>query len=588
VSDHVPLRPVAPTVSVRLRARCSPLSNLALAALLFLAGCGVPVQGHEQSTVPIAVSRRAAEEVDREAPPVDEEKRGTLSPETPPGALPPGCLLAGSLTDAEGLLALAGEQLSDLDPALGPEELRRRLGRFIGNPSLAGVDLSKPLRFCCLDPRLAEHPWALELAVTDMTALREEVAANGSSGLPWRIIPRVGRAVLSHDPRAASMLEVLAGHAPDPVAPAMPGRFHLRVNLPLLMDAYQPRMAAQLELMKERMRESAARVRTPEAELRRATQELETFFALLHEVELLDVAADITSDSAVLRVRAHPAPGTAIASLAAAQPRAPARLLRRCPADAYAIGWTNFSFAAVLRRHLMRLLRPVVGAPSEATTAEENADGETLVGLFPASGGSGIELVEIRTGPRALQLAQRWERWSAPAGTTASPVRLTAVPGPDALPDDASVARLALDPDASGELGTNLLRRAFGPEPMAMLHQANDRAVLIIAADPLRRHTVLEEAYAGTAPALGSDPAFLRSFEGLDGTPNLLCYVSPAGIGQWLKLAKIDMTLSPATAMGIAFAASVRPGGDIVGEIRLPTETFRRALGSARSAKPAP
>jgi len=494
----------------------------------------------------------------------------------------PACLLAGAITDPETSLSLAAVTLSELDPALDSQGLWRRLGALLGQPPLDAVDTSEPVRIFCLDPRTSKHPEVIEFAASDLAAVRRSVSAKAAEPDPWCFAENDGRVILSRDPRAVSMAETICPLSPDVRPDSLPGQFRLWVNLPLLINAFESDLSEQIVAMKARMRESMSRLGAGEAESRQVEDELDLAVGLLRQVKSLDIAAEVARDAAIIRLRTTAAPGSILASLAG-QPACPGALMRDCPDDAYIVAWSNISFGAALQRHIGLLLQMAFGARAATPgNAEAYHGGEILFGLFPASSGSGVEMLEIRSGPSARDLVDRWSRWSAPEGPASSPVHLTEVPAPPGPFPARRLAHLAFDPGALEKPGGDILRAAFGPRPMAALAEGSSSTVMVISADPPARLSCLDAVSTGAKPALDAQHEFRRTFEGLCPMPNALIYISPECIRRWLEIARIDLPASPSERIGIGVAVTLRAGGEFLIEVALPSATLRDALHTSR------
>jgi len=525
--------------------------------------------------------------------------------------LPPDCLAAGIIEDAGSLLGRTGDILTALGDKTGSASLRAGVGERIGNPALAGVDLSEPVRFFFMNPRNFPHPWVCQFGVSDADALKWALLTRNRSGENGEVFLRLqdGRATWSLDAEAAKGLlqwEEGGGKLPDS---RVAGRVRVRVDVRRILSAYNAEFATQLQEMKARMREAlGGKPGKPAAqeEASSVQSQLEAAAAALRQVQDVDFGLDITPAFIRLELDARLPQSAPLSVLLRAHAPGDLGLLGLCPPDASLAVIHNLSFVDSLRNALWNAM----GLSSPGQAAPVTGAGHRAVALFlapsetPASAGasgglrpaSRVEILDLRDGAAAIAARQEWGRLTrreaapategprafilrplpSPSGAAdkqgpAGPDRggtspaLQGAPGPAVKEASAEALRLAeVAPDEAvlSAGGMRLFRRFLGNPVLAAQESRGDLCVTAVGSAPAERVKQVDLLSQTKNDSLLASGAFRRSVESLPARPNFLLYVSAEALREWFALAGLSAPgHSPADAMGLAAGAAVGADG---------------------------
>ena len=520
----------------------------------------------------------------------EETPATTVSEEVRPSpGLPEDCLVAGVLTDARALCRLAGELLVAVDGKSDADRLLRRIGERLQNPTLAGVDLSSPIRFFYMNPRKYQGPWVYQFAVSDPAALKRAMARRSKETARLSVSMKGNQATAFLDALAGKdLMRSLETHPAELVFNTR-GRLRLRMNVPLTLRVYQRELTHQIEEMKWRMRWAVNRAPSQagaELEIAQWHQDLNAILLLLGQVRETECGIEPALDFAAFHIRVEPFPGSALAAFVAAHPQGSQALLRRCPSDATLLVTHNIMIADAVRNLILRTLdlRKLVAVREPV----KPSGGHAAFALLPSPApGSRFEALELRSGATAKMALNRWKRFAEPLAETASqPILLRPIKSEQQLPEGLRIAEVIPNEEALGASGVNAIRFLFGRRTRAALELGDEGSVLVVGRNPLTRIRQIRELAKDKGASLRLDEAFVRSLELLPDNPNLLAYVSPRGIRQWLMLAGVSPdTLSPIRT-GVAVGLKASPDGVLIGSLRLPTRPIREAALSQRSSPP--
>ena len=508
--------------------------------------------------------------------------RAPAPSEPPSQLLGRDCLLAGVVTDAPELCRLAGEALAAADGRSGAERLLGRLGERLHNPDMAGVDLSKPIRFFYMNPQRYRRPWVYQFEVSDAAALKRAMASQDPDDGLLLLRVNGSRATAFFDPAAGKAVMRPGEAGPAEVTFHTTGQLRLRANVQQILLVFADQVAEQAQLMKDRMREAMQRLPAPgdaDAEALRAQQELDLCITLLGQVREAECGLELKANSAGMFLLAEPLPGSLLAGLMASQAQGSLAPLRRCPQDAILIYGGNLRTGNLLWNLIPRALgigRSVTGSDC------------AVLALLPSSGpGSLLDVVALRDGAGGAGRAlARWRQLCEPGPETDHrPFGLRPVP-PDATPEGVLMAEVIPNQQVLGAAATNAMRVIFGSKALAALERGDWGSALAVGRDPLARIRQIRELATDGSASLRFNDAFVRTMDGVPEKANLLLYVAPEGIRRWLVLGGVRTdSLSP-IRMGMVCAARFSRN-QALAAFRLPTRPIREALLSRRE-EPAP
>jgi hypothetical protein len=499
-------------------------------------------------------------------------------------SLPPDCLAAGVLTDADGAIRQAGDLLSRLSGAPAGASLRAQLGSLIRNPDLAGVDLSQPVRFFYMNPRLFPRPWVCQFSVTDADALRKALAANEPAAQEGEIALRLeGRqATWSLDAKAGESLirwQKGGGKAPDFRAA---GQFQVRLDVQGLLQAQDAEFAAEVLLMKGRVREALQRDgrkgAAVEKEISDVQAQLDSAVAALRQVQDADFALDFDPEFVRAGVGVRLADSAPLRALFRAHAPGDLGLLGLCPSDASLVVVDNLSFA----KDAGRMLLNMAGWPSPKNSEAAPGAGGRAIALFlsPQSGEPSaptrVEILDLRDGDQATAAQKEWDRLArqasegAPAAgeptipdeSQAEPFSLRPVNVHGAAPTGARLAEVAPNEAALGPRGLAVFRRFLGTRVQAAQERRGDICITAIGGAPLERLRQADALAEAKKDSLSASAGFRRSVASLPEKPNLLVYVSADALRRWFAL--VERAASgpvPADAMGLAAGLTIDGDG---------------------------
>jgi hypothetical protein len=493
-------------------------------------------------------------------------------------SLPPDCLAAGAISDAAAVFQRAEDILSALSGAPADASLRTGLGSLIRNPDLAGVDLSAPVRFFCMNPEVFPRPWVYQFGVTDAEALKKALAANSREAQEGEVALRLeGRqATWSLDAKAAERLiqwQKGGGKPPDFRAA---GQFQVRLDVQGLLRAFDADFKDEVLLMKGRVREALERGGRNDVaakkEISAVQAQLDSAVAALRQVRDVDFA--IGFDPVFVRVGldARLVDSAPLGALFRAHAPGDLGLLGFCPPEASLVVVNNLSFAKTAGRMLLNM----VGLPSPERPEQRAGSGHRAIAFFLSQqpgdpsrdAPARVEILDLRDGDQAVEARQEWDRLARPASEPAipdqaggEPFSLHPVKAEEPAPAGVRLAEIAPNEAALQPEGMAAFRRFLGSRVQAAQVCCGNTCVTAVGGSPVervRQAGALVEAKEGS---LLASPRFQESMSSLPEKPNWLVYVSPDALRRWFTLAgRVSSEPIPADAMGLA--AGVTMDGD--------------------------
>lgn len=508
---------------------------------------------------------------------------------TPSPGLSEEWLLAGVITDAHKLSRLANENLLAVDSSSDTDTLLRHIGQMLHNPTLSGVDLSKPVRFFYLNPRKYQNPRVYQFTVSNEAELRQAIKPPEEKEAALRLLTHGTQATACFDPQAGQALLHMQKTRPKEMVCRGPGQLCLRANIQQILQVYEAEIADHARQMKARMRDAMSRAPARpdgEQEIVRWRQELEAALAALGQVREAEGGLDLARDHATVSLRVEPIPGSTLAQFIASMPAGSLELLRRCPNDAILLLTHNLQLTATMRDMILRQIgfAQLIGLWEEA----KPSIGQTALALF-ATGDpeSRIEVLKLTTGGAAEAAGQRWKKLSDPAAETPLQPIVIRPFGPDQQPLKGLImAEVIPNEQALGVAGTNAMHLLLGPKILAAQEAGEGRSMLVVGRNPLPRIQQVRQLATDDRTSLRYDPAFVGSLEGIPDKPNLFVYVSPKGVWQWLMLAGVSPDALSPIQTGLAGGARFSADGTITAALRVPLRPMREALSSQRKTPP--
>ena len=512
------------------------------------------------------------------------QEQPTLAPGSSlqdPASTPPDCLTAGCFDGLTTLCDRLGEILAAMDGSANAESLLRDLGAKLRNPTFAGVDLSAPVHFFLMNPKKYQEPWVFQFQVTDANAVAQALKRHGAEGEAGYLHVRGRQATWSLGEPAAVSLRSWQEIHPGEIGFRASGQLRLRLDVRKIMELYPEEIAAQARDMKARMRQALSRrMAKPigNEEISTAESELGAALALLREVHNADVAIEMTRACVRISLDIKPLPGTTLSSVVQHHPKCSMKLVGSCPGDATIVVVHNIAVLAAVQNMVARALG--VGNAGLFRSGPTRQSGHTVIALFLYPGGeSPVEILALCDGERAWTALQRWQRLEAQdTAATGLPFALRPLPVEPVPGETLRLAEVALNESALGPGGVRALRRALRQNPRAALSLRDGVAAVAIGPSPLRRIRQVRELRVGRGQSLMLNPMFARPAAGGMDHPNLLVYVSPDGIRQWLKLAGLTPGEPGADDLGLTGRMRFSDSGRIGAAITIPTAALRRAL----------
>jgi hypothetical protein len=491
-------------------------------------------------------------------------------------SLPPDCLAAGAIADAGGALQRAGEILSALGGTPADGSLRTGLGSLIRNPDLVGVDLSAPVRFFYMNPQVFPRPWVYQFGVTDSEALKKALAANGPEAQEGEVALRLeGRqATWSLDAKAAESLirwQKGGGKSPDFRAA---GQFQARLDVQRLLRAFDAEFAAEVLLMKDRVRQALERGgrsgAAVEQEIAAVQAQLDSAAAALRQVRDVDFAIEL--DPAFVRVGldVRLADSAPLRALFRAHAPGDLGLLGLCPPEAGLVAVNNLSFVKAAGQMFLNM----AGWSSPEKSEPGAGSGHRAVALFlsqqagETDAPTRVEILDLRDGDQAMKARQEWDRLSRQSSEPAipdhaggEPFSLHPVSAGEPAPGGVRLAEIEPDERTLQPEGLAAFRRFLGSRVQAAQERRGDICITAIGGSPVERVREAGALGAAEKDSLAASARFRRSIASLPEKPNLLVYVSPDALRRWFALAgRTSSEPIPADAMGLAAGLTI--GGD--------------------------
>jgi len=479
--------------------------------------------------------------------------------------------------DVASVVQRAGDILAAVGGKPADASLRTGLGSLIRNPDLVGVDLSAPVRFFYMNPQLFPRPWVYQFSVTDPDGLKRAMAANSPGAQEGEVALRLdGRqATWSLDAKAAEIViqwQKGGGKPPDFRAA---GQVQARIDVQAFLRAFDAGFAAQVLLMRGRVREALERGGRSgvavEKEISAVQAQLDSAVAALRQVRDADLALEFDPafvrvgldarllDSALLRelFRAH-APGDL-------------SLLGLCPPQASLVVVNNLSFMKAAGRMLLNM----AGWPSPEKSEQGAGAGHRAIALFLSEqpgepdAPTRVDILDLRDGDQAVTARQEWDRLARPAAEPlipdhagGEPFSLHPIEAAKPAPAGLRLAEVVPDEATLQPQGLAVFRRFLGSRVQAAQESRGDSCVTAIgvsAAELVRQAGALAE---GKKDSLAAFSRFQSSVALLPEKPNLLVYVSPDALRKWFALAgRISSGPIPANAMGLAAGLAVDGDG---------------------------
>ncbi len=513
-------------------------------------------------------------------------------------SLPPSCLLSVRINDVGALCRRTGRVLEAVDARWDAAYLRRSLGRRLHNPSLAGVNLSAPVDFFFMNPKKYDHPWVCRFTVTRAQALKRSFVERGAEAttLPdgtihFRKVPGLPaegaylrldgtQATWSLNREAAKPLVAWADAQDEGLSPVGSVGLSARVDIQRCLRTFDEELAAELQLMKERMREALERTGSApdvEKDVSRAQAQLETAFGLLHRVREATVDVEFEKGHARLFARILPVPGSALEQLVRSHPQGTSDLLGYCPAEAAFVIFYNLSAAGAARRMILRALG-IRGADEALSALLPHSTGTLIAGYLSGDRQAPLEVLLFQEGEQARQTSGGQARGilnRLGIGSAQSSKGPFTVRPSD---DQGEPRELVPNERVLGTSAVRVMHRLFG-EPIRVAQRAfAERSVLALGSSPLPRLNKVAALADGRGEALGSMPAFQGAVENLASPPNVLVYLSPAAIRGWITWT------GPPNETGLAAVLRLSPDGTVEAALHVPTDVLVDALLRRRSA----
>ena len=495
-----------------------------------------------------------------------------------PESLPPDCLAAGAISDPGAVLQQAGNILSALSGQPAGASLRADLGARIRNPELAGVDLSAPVRFFYMNPKVFPRPWVYQFGVTDADALKRALASKGPEVQEGEVALRLeGRqATWSLDAKAAERLiqwEKGGGKPLDSRAGGLPAvRVAGQIQARLDVQSFLREFAAQLLLMKGRAREALQRGGPSDPEIEKeisAVQaQLDSAAMALRQVRDVDFALEFAPAFVRVELDARLGNSAPLAALFRAQAPGDVELLGLCPPEASVAVVNNLSFMKAAGRMFLYM----AGLPSPDESGQRGGSGHRAVALFlpPRSGEDTaapprVEILDLRDGGQAAEARREWDRLAReapgpaiPGQAGGEPFSLHPIKAGEPAPAGVRLAEVVPNEAALQPKGVAVFRRFLGVRVEAAQEDRGNVCVTAIgggAVERVRQAKALAKAKKGSSLA---SRCFQESIASLPEKPNGLVYVSPDALRRWFALAgRISSEPIPADATGLAAAVTM-------------------------------
>ncbi len=414
-------------------------------------------------------------------------------------SLPPDCLAAGAVSDSAVAIRRAGEILSALGGKPADASLRTGLGSLIRNPELAGVDLSAPIRFFYMNPKLFPRPWVYQFSVTDAEALKKAVAEKGAEKQEGEVtlVLNGRQATWSLDAKAAESViqwQKAGGKAP---ALRVAGQFQARLDVQAYLRASDADFAAEVLLMKGRVREALQRGGRNgpeiEKEISAVQAQLDSAVAALRQVRDADFAIEFDPDFVRVALDVRLADSAPLRQLFRAHAPGGLSLLDLCPPEAGLVVVNNLSFVKAAGRMFLNM----AGWPSPEKSEPGAGSGHRAIALFltrppdQPDAPTRVEILDLRDGDQAVKARQEWDRLARPATEPAvpdqaagEPFSLHPVGAEEPGPDGMRLAEIVPDEAALQPKELAVFRRFLGSRVQAAQECRDDTCVTAIGGSP--------------------------------------------------------------------------------------------------------
>ena len=491
-------------------------------------------------------------------------------------SLPPDCLAVTVIADAGAALQRADNILSALEGKPADGSLRTGLGELIRNPDFAGVDLSAPLLFFYMNPKLFPRPWVYQFGVTDPDALKKAISANRPAAQEGDVALRLdGRqATWSLDAKAAeSVLQWQKGGGKLPEFRAA-GQFRARLDVQRFLRAADAEFADAVPLMKDRIRQALERGGRSgpavEQEIAAVQAQLDTAVAALRQVRDMDFALEFDPAFVRYTLDARLADSAPLRALFRAHAPGDLGLLGLCPPEAGLVAVNNLSFVRAAGQMLLNM----AGWASPEKSEPGAGSGHRVVALFltqqpdEPDAPTRVQILDLRDGDQAAKARQEWDRLARQASEPANPdhaagepFSLQPVSSGEPVPAGVRLAEVVPDEATLQPNGLAVFRRFLGSRVQAAQERRGDTCITAIGGSPAERVRQADALVKEKKDSLADSARFRSSIASLPEKPNLLIYISPDALRRWFALAGRTAS-EPIPSDAIGLAAGLTIGGD--------------------------
>ena len=506
------------------------------------------------------------------------------------GGLPGDCIAVVRMESLDTVTKRAGEFLSEVDPAVNEQMLGVLLGQMVRNPTLAGVDRSRPWwvalmapmqygrRPAVLVPLTAREPFEEALAM--MMAKGETVdgvttfsIANGRSvtvGLAETC------AVVSRSKGACQALLALweAGEIQSDLIPLTPSGSLLAATIDTakLWTIYKPAAMGMIQglqfMVSQRMAQAAqAQGTDPKTTMALLKARIDSLVAVADQSEQVSLALVAGKQGANLEADWRFKEDTPIAGFLSAQRPEQLKLLKHLPIDVVlAAGFRLDGMDQLMGWHLESIEKLLDDSGREAVQAikeplqtwGDSLSGDGAVAMVPPGDGSGLEGVYVlglkdgadveRSLISIMSNAQAVKRLGFAMARNAD---IQFEPNVATYKDQAihrQTTTLNLDGMPHGQ--REALRRMFGQAVVTEMAVVDDKVVLAFGSVVRQRLEQSIDSILDDTSGLAASSAVIDTFGSLPTDQNLLAFVSVVDLLEWLRL------LSPVPIPDLAYESS--------------------------------
>jgi hypothetical protein len=126
----------------------------------------------------------------------------------------------------------------------------------------------------------------------------------------------------------------------------------------------------------------------------------------------------------------------------------------------------------------------------------------------------------------------------------------------------------------------------LGQDAKAALDTGQERTMLLVGAEPLRRVRQIRALGDGGRFSLRDEARFSASLEGMPERPQALLYVAPEGLQRWFALAGVPAQAIAPVPRGVTAAVRVSSAEGVHAAVTVPLGPVSRALRHQRLNAP--